>query len=214
MAPSIGPPSQRTKDDRAQLVEEKCRIDEQLAVANLSVCCVASDPRPASGHIHAPPLRKGCIRRESTSGAALEAVRRAVGGAEAVGGGYCRLQMPLRPALGVRGTVAGHRLGPLEGGGVPTPLVLHPRPPPPIQRPGGRPPRCRAAMARAAHRSRALKRSSTRTMACNTFTRYAPVRATRSRPCLHGGPTDKRSLDRPPRPRARRRGDPDGAAGA
>ena len=24
--------------------------------------------------------------------------------AEAVGGGYCRLQMPLRPALGVRGT--------------------------------------------------------------------------------------------------------------
>uniref|UniRef100_A0A7S4GLA5 Uncharacterized protein n=1 Tax=Eutreptiella gymnastica TaxID=73025 RepID=A0A7S4GLA5_9EUGL len=26
----------RTKDDRAQLVEEKCRIDEQLAVANLS----------------------------------------------------------------------------------------------------------------------------------------------------------------------------------
>ena len=30
--------------------------------------------------------------------------------AEAVGGGYCRLQMPLRLALGVRGTVAGHRL--------------------------------------------------------------------------------------------------------
>ena len=37
--------------------------------------------------------------------------------AEAVGGGYCRLQMPLRLALGVRGTVAGHRLGALEGGG-------------------------------------------------------------------------------------------------
>ena len=29
-----------------------------------------------------------------------------------MGGGYCRLQMPLRLALGVRGTVAGHRLGP------------------------------------------------------------------------------------------------------
>ena len=29
--------------------------------------------------------------------------------AKAVGGGYCRLQMPLRLALGVRGTVAGHR---------------------------------------------------------------------------------------------------------
>ena len=37
--------------------------------------------------------------------------------AEAVGGGYCRVQMPLRLALGVRGTVAGHRLGALEGEG-------------------------------------------------------------------------------------------------
>ena len=36
--------------------------------------------------------------------------------AKAVGGGYCRLQMPLRLALGVRGTVAGHRLDALEGG--------------------------------------------------------------------------------------------------
>ena len=31
--------------------------------------------------------------------------------AKAVGGGYCRLQMPLRLALDVGGTVAGHRLG-------------------------------------------------------------------------------------------------------
>ena len=45
--------------------------------------------------------------------------------AKAVGGSYCRLQMPLRPALGVRGTVAGHRLGGLEGGGY--------LPPPPFQ---------------------------------------------------------------------------------
>ena len=37
--------------------------------------------------------------------------------AKAVGGGYCRLRMPLKPALGVRGTVAGHRLGALEGWG-------------------------------------------------------------------------------------------------
>ena len=36
---------------------------------------------------------------------------------KAVGGGYCRLQMPLRLALGVRGTVAGHGLSALEGGG-------------------------------------------------------------------------------------------------
>ena len=37
--------------------------------------------------------------------------------AEAGGGSYCRLRMPLRLALGVRETVAGHRLRALEGGG-------------------------------------------------------------------------------------------------
>ena len=36
--------------------------------------------------------------------------------AKAVGGGYCRPQMPLKLALGVRETVAGHKLGALEGG--------------------------------------------------------------------------------------------------
>ena len=49
---------------------------------------------------------------------ALEAVnRRLEEVAKAVGGGYCRLQMPLKLALGVRETVAGHRLGAREGGG-------------------------------------------------------------------------------------------------
>ena len=38
--------------------------------------------------------------------------------AKAVGGGYCQLQMPLKLALGVRGTVAGLRLAP--------PLAMHP----------------------------------------------------------------------------------------
>ena len=42
--------------------------------------------------------------------------------AEAVGGGYCRVQMPLKLALGVRGTMAGHRLGALP------PLPMHPPP--------------------------------------------------------------------------------------
>ena len=37
--------------------------------------------------------------------------------AEAVGGGYCWLQMPWKLALDVRETVARHRLGALEGGG-------------------------------------------------------------------------------------------------
>ena len=37
--------------------------------------------------------------------------------AKAVGGGYCRLQMQMKPALGVRGTVAGHTSGARGGGG-------------------------------------------------------------------------------------------------
>ena len=65
-------------------------------------------------HVH---VGQGCIVTEGTSEAAPEAGRQAVGGAKAVGGGCCRLQMPLRLALGVRGTVAGRRLGALGGGG-------------------------------------------------------------------------------------------------
>ena len=44
--------------------------------------------------------------------------RRLEGVAEAVGGGYCRLQIPLRLALGVEETLAGHGLG--------APLPMHP----------------------------------------------------------------------------------------
>ena len=57
--------------------------------------------------------------------------------AKAVSGGYCRLQMPLKLALGVRETVAGRRLSALQGvvGGVSAPGGL-PRGPPPMR--GGR----------------------------------------------------------------------------
>ena len=80
-------------------------------------------PRPSC-----PPPPKGALegkgperRPQRRLGRRLEEV------AEAVGGGYCRLQMPSKPALAVRGTVAGHRLGALEGGGLPMP------PPPPAR---------------------------------------------------------------------------------
>ena len=43
--------------------------------------------------------------------------RRWEGVAKAVGGGYCRLSMPLRLARAVSETLAGHRLGAPEGGG-------------------------------------------------------------------------------------------------
>ena len=51
--------------------------------------------------------------------------------AKAVGGGYYWLQMPLKLALGVRGTVAEHRLGALEG--YLPPFQCLPAPPPPPQ---------------------------------------------------------------------------------
>ena len=61
--------------------------------------------------------------------------RRLEGVAKAVGGGYCRLSMPLRLALGVWDIVAGHRLDALdEGRGGSPPSAM---PPPPLQCPGG-----------------------------------------------------------------------------
>ena len=56
--------------------------------------------------------RKGPRRRSQRRlGRRLEEV------AKVVEGGGCRLQMPLKLALAIRKTVAGHRLGALEGGG-------------------------------------------------------------------------------------------------
>ena len=70
---------------------------------------------------------------QKRSGRRLEEV------AKAVGGGYCRLRMPLRLAVAVRRTVAGHRLGSLEGSrGSPPPLPMQPRSPgAPEQAPAG-----------------------------------------------------------------------------
>ena len=80
------------------------------------------------GHVVADPVPraasegKGSQREpEKRLGRRLEEV------AKAVGGGYCRLRMPLKPALGVRGTEAGRRLGSLEGqGGGALPMHLCP----------------------------------------------------------------------------------------
>ena len=56
-----------------------------------------------------PPPAQGCNRREGVPELAPGAVTRAVGG------GYCRLQMPVNRAPAARDTVAGQRLGALEG---------------------------------------------------------------------------------------------------
>ena len=81
-------------------------------------------PPPPPPPPHPNCRTQGCIRRE---GPQRRPQRRLEEVAKSVGGGYCRLQMPLRLALGVRGTAAGHRLGALEGG-VPHPLPMHPWP--------------------------------------------------------------------------------------
>ena len=64
---------------------------------------------------------QGCIRREGTSEAPQRRVdRRLEEAAKAVGGGYFWLPMPLRLALGVRGTLAlGIGWGPCVWGGCP-----------------------------------------------------------------------------------------------
>ena len=80
-----------------------------------------SAPRPPPGmHWKGRDLRGGLDRRSEEV-------------AKAVGGGYCRLQMPLKPALAVRGTVAENRLGTLDGGLPPPPpfQFISPPPPPP-----------------------------------------------------------------------------------
>ena len=78
----------------------------------------------AGGELHQRGAR-GCGGRDALEGKGPQrrpqkrSRRRLEEVAEAVGGGYCRLQMPLRLAFAVRGTAAGHRLGALEGGGLP-----------------------------------------------------------------------------------------------
>ena len=98
---------------------------------SLRTVCGACPPRPRDASEGQGPQRQPQRRLDTR----LEEV------AEAVGGGYCRLQMPLKLALGVRGTVAGHRVSALGGGGNPPPsnVTLPPtfpqltsiRPPPP-----------------------------------------------------------------------------------
>ena len=90
--------------------------------------CGCGIGRPMLRDVMAPPVTpslegEGRGLREALEGKGVQRwpQRRLDGRLEgvdkAVGGGYCRLQMPLRLGLGVRGTVAGHRLGALEGGG-------------------------------------------------------------------------------------------------
>ena len=125
----------------AALPPDDCHSTRLHCLHPLS-CALAS---PASHALHNPRDREPCAAKAhalscATGRDALEGKgpqrrpqkrlgRRLEGVAKAVGGGYCRLQMPLSLALGVRGTVAGHRLGaPEGGGGVPPPVPMHPWP--------------------------------------------------------------------------------------
>ena len=105
-----------------------------VVVAVVGVRCVPWDvPWPLVPGVHQKGKGfRGCPR--SGWDRRLEEV------AKAVGGGYCRLQMPLRPALAVGETVGGRGLCALEEGGGDTPppssnaslgLCPPPRPPQP-----------------------------------------------------------------------------------
>ena len=134
--PSLGSQSARWKmgsaprhDTTRQAVLPGCADTEATAIESQT----AGDDRELCGSGDPPPRDalegKGPQRRpQRRLGRQLQEV------AEAVGGGYCRLQMPLRLALGVREPVAGHRLAPwraLGGGGVTSPPSNASLPPPP-----------------------------------------------------------------------------------
>ena len=142
-----GRPAQAKGQDRCQLLCWHIRSAHTGSTADL-------EPRREKSHLRAPgPSRddvahvnEGNAQRRAPPAVPLQAPgdalegkgpqrrpqkrldRRLAGVAKAVGAGYCRLQMPLRLALGVRETVAGHRLGALEGGGGggSPPLPMHP----------------------------------------------------------------------------------------
>ena len=74
-----------------------------------------------------PQVTQGCIGREGASEASPEAVRQAVGGGCHSGWGRL-LSVTKAVELGVRETVARHRLGALKGiGGYSAPLAVHSR---------------------------------------------------------------------------------------
>ena len=85
--------------------------------------CVARERFKTQWHSLDPVAETPLVRRDASEGKGPQRRpqrrldRRLEAVAKAVGGGYCRLQMPLKLAFGVRGTVAGHRRGALEGGG-------------------------------------------------------------------------------------------------
>ena len=68
-----------------------------------------------------PPPRAALDGKRPQRGPQKRLGRRLEEVAKAVGGGYCRLQMPLRLAHAVREAVAGHRAPWSGGGGIPPP---------------------------------------------------------------------------------------------
>ena len=111
---------QRTAPSRAQPPVRSARPNEPQR---------HSIPNPPPPELQPRPMHsKGRgLRRGPRSGE--------TGGWRRVGGGYCRLRRPLKLALGVKGTVAGRRLGALGGyppppsnASLPDPRCKDPRP--------------------------------------------------------------------------------------
>ena len=97
-------------------------MSPETCVLQLLLLCgpVPRSARVGIQHLHPTAVGGGITTPRDASegkGPQRRLGRRLEEVAEAVGGGYCRLQMPLRLALAVRGTVAGHRLRARGGGG-------------------------------------------------------------------------------------------------
>ena len=94
----------------------------RTAFVAVSCCCNLHPP---------PPPRDALEGKGPQRGSQTQLDRRFEDVAKAVGGGYCRLPMPMKLALAARETVTGHGLGGLEGGAGTSPPSNASLPPPP-----------------------------------------------------------------------------------
>ena len=131
-----GPPEKRTLSSRAARKTSRTRCARRRMT---DISCFGRFPTREGGGgeagrgncwrpCHAEPGRDALEGKGPQTRPQRRVGRRLEGVAKAVGGGYSRLQMPFKPAPGIRGTAAGHRLGALEEGrgGYLPPLPIHP----------------------------------------------------------------------------------------
>ena len=149
LPPAVAPVP-RSRSDRTTAPQPRgqtCRLRPAGSCRGPPMPCLphAIPPSPSAPPPPRPPPPRDASQRRPQQ----RLDRRLEEVAKAVGGGLLSVTMPCNPALGVRGTVAVHRLGALKGGGggaypppettrrnvtrgapPPPPVPMHPCPPP------------------------------------------------------------------------------------